>query len=234
MTDKINSNDDSGKNINPEYESLINSLIADGYLKTPEIIEAFKKIDRVDFVSKEYKGEAYGNYPLPIGFDQTISQPLTVAFMLELLQPKKGERILDIGAGSGWQTALLGSCVGETGKVVGVERIFALAEKAKKNIAKYNFIEKGIVEILCADGSEKIENQAAFDKIIAAASADEIPGVWKEEISIGGRIVAPVGQSVVVLEKESSGDFSSKEFFGFSFVPLITAEGQLKEKQEEK
>ncbi len=221
MSNKINSNDNLEKNINPEYENLINSLIVDGYLKTPEIIEAFKKIDRINFVLKEHKGEAYGNYPLPIGFEQTISQPLTVAFMLELLQPKKGERILDIGAGSGWQTALLGFCVGETGKVIGVERIFALAEKAKKNIAKYSFIKKGIVEILCADGSEKIEGQAAFDKIIAAASADEIPEAWKQEISIGGRIVAPVGQSIVVLEKESSGNFSSKEFFGFNFVRLI-------------
>ena len=90
-----------------DYEDLINSLIKDGYLKTPEIIEAFKAIDRTDFVPEECKDDACVNAPLPIGFDQTISQPLTVAFMIELLEPKAGEKILEIGAGSGWQTAIL-------------------------------------------------------------------------------------------------------------------------------
>src|SRR3989344_7686174 len=108
---------------NMEYENLIDSLIKDGYLKTPEIIEAFKAIDRANFVSNELKGDAYLNVPLSIGFGQTISQPLTVAFMLELLQPKKGEKILDVGAGSGWTIALLAFIVGDPpaggGKIIG-------------------------------------------------------------------------------------------------------------------
>ena len=116
-----------------EYENLIDSLIKDGYLKTPEIIEAFKAIDRANFVSNELKGDAYLNVPLSIGFGQTISQPLTVAFMLELLQPKKGEKILDVGAGSGWTIALLAFIVGDPpaggGKIIGVERIPELKEK---------------------------------------------------------------------------------------------------------
>ena len=97
----------------PEYENLINSLISDGYLKTPLLIEAFKNIDRQDFVPEEYKNSAYINEPLPIGFEQTISQPLTVAFLMELLEPKPGEKILDIGAGSGWSAALLAYVVGK-------------------------------------------------------------------------------------------------------------------------
>ncbi|MDP2934232.1 MAG: protein-L-isoaspartate O-methyltransferase, partial [bacterium] len=86
-------------------EELIKQLIKDGYLKTPLIIGAFEKIKREDFVPDDLKGEADINAPLPIGYGQTISQPLTVAFMLELLQPKPDDKILDIGSGSGWQTA---------------------------------------------------------------------------------------------------------------------------------
>src|SRR3989344_867492 len=104
-------------------EGLIQELLSGGYLKTPRIIDAFRLIDRADFVLPEYKDEACGNYPLPIGEGQTISQPLTVAFMLELLNPQPGEKILDIGAGSGWQTALLAEIVGPKGQIVAIERI---------------------------------------------------------------------------------------------------------------
>ena len=109
--------------MNPDYENLIESLIKDGYLKTQQVIDAFKKIDRTNFVPEECKGNACVNVPLPIGFNQTISQPLTVAFMLELLEPKAGEKILDVGAGSGWTAGLLAQLVGENGKVIAIERI---------------------------------------------------------------------------------------------------------------
>ena len=133
----------------PEYENLINSLISDGYLKTPLLIEAFKNIDRQDFVPEEYKNSAYINEPLPIGFEQTISQPLTVAFLMELLEPKPGEKILDIGAGSGWSAALLAYVVGKENlqseirnpKIIGIERLSELKEFAEKNLAKYGFID---------------------------------------------------------------------------------------------
>ena len=81
-------------------KALTAKLIRDGYLKTPQIIEAFLAVDRVDFAPKEYKNEAYGDYPLPIGYGQTISQPATVAFMLELLQPEAGDKVMDVGFGS--------------------------------------------------------------------------------------------------------------------------------------
>ena len=95
-------------------------------------MEAFKAIDRADFVPEKYKSEAYVNAPLPIDFGQTISQPLTVAFMLELLEPKAGEKILDVGCGSGWVSALLAQIVGEQGKIIAIERIPELKEIAEK------------------------------------------------------------------------------------------------------
>lgn len=205
-------------------ENLIKELIDEGYLKSPAIIEAFKAVDRADFVPAEYKNEAYGNYPLPIGLGQTISQPLTVAFMLELLEPQAGEKIFDVGAGSGWQTALLAHIVGRapSGKVIALERISGLAVMAQENVSKYSFLEKGIVRVVAGDASRGYETEAPFDKIIAAAAAKDIPPQWKEQLKVGGRIVAPVGQSIHVLDKEGQNKFSEKRHFGFSFVPLVT------------
>jgi len=206
-----------------DYENLIDSLIRDGYLKTPAIIEAFKNIDRADFVLDEYKNQAYVNAPLPIGFNQTISQPLTVAFMLELLEPKPNEKILDVGSGSGWTTALLAYLVGENGRVIGLERIPELVALSEKNISKYNFIKKGIVEIINSDGTKGYRKEAPYDRIIAGAAATgDVPIYWRRQLKIGGRIVAPVGNSVIVIDKISKNRYNQKEYFGFSFVPLIT------------
>jgi len=118
-------------------ESLISELIEQGYLKTPRIIRAFKKIDRADFVLPEFKNSAYLNVPLPIGHGQTISQPLTVAFMFELLQPEVGDKILDIGSGSGWTTALLAEIMSKMGKVFSIEIVPELCEFGEGNVRKY-------------------------------------------------------------------------------------------------
>lgn len=208
------------KGMNWTKEKLAEALIKDGYLKTPAVIEAFKNIDRKDFVPEEHQKEAYGNYPLPIGFGQTISQPLTVAFMLELLEVKAGDKILEIGSGSGWQTALLASLVG-SGKVVALERITELESMTRRNVGRYNFIEKGVVAVILSDGSKGYPAEAPYDKIIAAASAENVPVAWREQLKIGGRIVAPVRHSIIVLDKISPTEFKQKEYFGFSFVPLV-------------
>lgn len=190
-------------------------------MKTPLIIEAFRKIKREDFVVDELKGEASVNAPLPIGYGQTISQPLTVAFMLELLQPQPKDVILDVGSGSGWQTALLAYCVGKTGKIIGIELLSDLAEFGKRNIAKYNFISKGTVEIVSGDGSKGFLREAPFDKIISAASARKLPEEWKKQLMVGGRLVAPIGESIWLIVKKSDKEFEGTEFPGFVFVPLI-------------
>ncbi|MBI2013659.1 MAG: protein-L-isoaspartate O-methyltransferase [Candidatus Colwellbacteria bacterium] len=201
-------------------EKLIEGLISAEYLKTSRIIEAFRAVDRADFVPKEYQSEAYGNYPLSIGEGQTISQPLTVAFILELLQPQIGDKVLDVGAGSGWQTALIAYCVGEKGKVVAVERIKSLKDMADSNIKKYPKLAKR-AEVILGDGSKGYKPGAPYDKIIAAASGEDMPDAWRAQLKIHGRIVAPVQNSIVVWDKIDDKQFKKQEYSGFSFVPLI-------------
>src|SRR4030042_213383 len=168
--------------------TLIDSLIKEGWLKTPKIIEAFRKIKRIDFLPEDMKDLSEMNEALPIGFDQTISQPLVVAFMLELLEPEEGVKILDVGSGSGWTTALLAEIVGQKGKVIAMEIVPELKEFGEKNAAKYNFTEKGMAEFLCADGSKAYEKEAPYNKILASATAVSLPEPWKEQLKIGGRI----------------------------------------------
>jgi protein-L-isoaspartate(D-aspartate) O-methyltransferase len=199
-------------------DELIKELIDDGYLKTPRIIEAFKKIDRQDFVPEEYQADAYINAPLPIGFSQTISQPLTVAFMLELLEPKTGEKILDVGSGSGWTTALLSEIAGLAGRVWGVERIPELVDFGQKNLAKYKFKN---AEIVLSGAEIGLPDKAPFDKILVSAAAEKIPEELKNQLKAGGRMVIPIQNKVTLLEKISGANFKIKEFSGFSFVPLI-------------
>jgi protein-L-isoaspartate(D-aspartate) O-methyltransferase len=202
-------------------KKLIQELIKQGWLKSPKIIEAFFKIKREDFLPENLKYIAYLNEALPIGYGQTISQPLVVAFMLEKLEPRAGEKILDIGSGSGWTTALLAEIVGERGKVIAIEVIPELVEFGKKNVAKYNFIEKGIVEFVCFDGTKGYPKEAPYDKILCSASAKKLPETWKEQLKIGGKIVTPIGTSIWVFEKIKKDEFLSKEYPGFAFVPLV-------------
>lgn len=218
--------------------SLPNALIEEGWLKTKRIIEAFERIKRVDFLPQDLKDLAEINEALPIGFGQTISQPLVVAFMLEKLEPKLGDKILDVGSGSGWTTALLAYIVSQsqtsnlksqkhnsklkTGKVIAIEIIPELMEFGKKNVAKYNFIEKEIVQFICADGSKGYQKEAPFDRILCSASLQtEIPKAWKEQLKIGGKIVTPLASSIWVLKKKSENEFEKLEYPGFAFVPLI-------------
>ena len=202
--------------------ALIDNLIAEGWLKTPRIIEAFRKIKRVDFLPEDIKNLAELNEALPIGWGQTISQPLVVAFMIEQLDPQPGDKILDVGSGSGWTTALLAEIVGLQGKIIAIDIVPELVEFGKNNIEKYNFIEKGIVECVCADGSKGYQKEAPFDRILVSAAAEALSPAWKEQLRIGGRIVTPIGSSIWRFTKKSEKDFEEIEYPGFAFVPLIT------------
>jgi protein-L-isoaspartate(D-aspartate) O-methyltransferase len=217
---------------------LVDSLIAEGWLKTSEIIRAFKAIKRVDFLPDDIKDLAELNEALPIDYGQTISQPLTVAFMMELLQPQPGDKILDIGSGSGYTTALLAAVVSQKskvksqnynpkfksddGKVIGIETISGLVEFGRENVAKYNFIEKGIVQIVCDDGAKGCEPEAPYDRILVSASTQkDIPKAWKEQLKPGGRLVCPINNSIWLIIKKGENDFEQIEYPGFVFVPLV-------------
>jgi len=207
-------------------KNLTNKIIGEGYLQSKSIIEAFEKINRADFVPEMLREEAEINAPLPIGYGQTISQPATVAFMLELLMPKKGDKIMDVGSGSGWQTALLSQITGKYGKVFGIEKIAQLAEFGENNLKKYNYISRGIAKILCQDGVTGLPEQAPFDKIVVAAAARKIPEALLVQLKKGGRLIIPVEdveglQNIVLIEKEVKNKFKKTIFPGFVFVPFV-------------
>lgn len=198
-------------------ENLINNLVQAGILNTTEIIDAFKKIDRVNFVLPEHKNEAYEDYPLSIGYNATISQPTTVAFMLEILEPRAGEKILDVGSGSGWTTALLSDLVGSGGNIYSTELINELVEFGRKNISKYGFDKTRIIQAEKTIGWRK---QAPYDKILVSASAEILPEELVGQLKKGGRLVIPILNSVWQIDKDQAGKITKKEFPGFVFIPL--------------
>ncbi len=205
--------------------TLIQQLIDQGHLKTKRIIRAFKKIKRRDFVLKELQGEAEENYALSIGHGGTISQPLTVVFMIELLDPQPGQKILDIGSGSGWVTALLAEIVGENGQVFALERIPELKEFGEKNTSKYNFVSSGRAIFITGDGYKGLPDKVPFDRIHVAAAVDNVPEELLKQLTIGGKLVIPEGvdlQDIVLIERIAENEYKRKSFSGFVFVPLIS------------
>ncbi len=198
-------------------KELIQSMQNSGVLRTPRIIHAFEKIDRKYFVPEGFEEEIYVDAPLPIGKGQTISQPSTVAFMLELLEPQEGDSILDIGSGSAWTTALLCEIVTETGSVIGMDRVDILVEAGKKKLSQFEFkhchIEKA--------GDKLGKPGEKFDKILVSASAPEIPVELFDQLKIGATMVIPVGNSIFKFKKLSDTKIQKEEYAGFVFVPLI-------------
>lgn len=198
-------------------KELIDHLILTGILQTKAIIDALSAIDRRDFIRPEFLNEPYGDHPLPIGYGQTISQPYTVVFMLELLQPQKGDAVLDVGSGSGWTTALLAHIIQEEGNVLGMEIVPELVEFGRNNLAKYDLPNAKIIQ-----AGDKIGRAGEqFDKILVSASAHQMPVELIKQLKIGGKMVIPVQFSIFSIDKVSTEQVAINEYYGFSFVPLI-------------
>ncbi|MEB3773755.1 MAG: protein-L-isoaspartate(D-aspartate) O-methyltransferase [Desulfurococcales archaeon] len=201
---------------------LVNLLRELGYIRSRRVEEALLKVPREEFVPPEYRGLAYEDRPLPIGYGQTISAPSIVAYMTELLDPGPGMKVLEVGTGSGYQAAVLAELVGEEGHVWSIERIPELAEWARGNLERTGYGDR--VTVIVGDGSLGYPKAAPYHRIIVTAAAPAIPPPLEEQLMEGGRIVAPVGdmiaQDLVVGEKRG-GAMVYRRDIGVIFVPLV-------------
>ncbi|MGV3484400.1 MAG: protein-L-isoaspartate(D-aspartate) O-methyltransferase [Planctomycetaceae bacterium] len=188
------------------------------------VLNAMRAVPREEFVPKALREFAYDDGPLPIGADQTISQPYIVAYMIAALGLRGGERVLEIGCGSGYAAAVLAKIAGE---VYTVERIKSLAEQAAVKLGELNYSN---VHVLHGDGTRGWPEHAPFDAIVVAAGAPEVPESLKAQLKVGGRLVIPVGdsldgQELVRVTRQSESQYVVEDIAEVRFVPLIGAEG---------
>lgn len=188
-------------------------------VKDRRLLEAMLRVERHLFVPPEYAHEAYEDYPLPIGKNQTISQPYVVAAMTDALELKGHERVLEVGTGSGYQAAVLAELSRE---VYTVERDEDLMGKAKNLLFRMNYKN---IHFKVGDGTLGWEEKAPFDRIIVTAAAPEIPPPLKDQLSVGGILVIPIGerfsQVLLRVKKEEEEVFEVEELFECAFVPLV-------------
>jgi len=205
-------------------ERLVASLKREGRIKTLEVEKAFLEVSRENFVPEMMKNYAYLDIPLEIGNSQTISAPHMVAIMCEALDIKKGQSILEIGAGSGYHAAIVSKIVGEKGHIYTVERFSSLAKRAKKNLENAGIKN---VTVETGDGSEGLPQHAPYERIYVTCAAPEIPRPMVDQLKDRGKMLVPVGRLICNLELiEKKGDkFTSKGICGCSFVPLIGKHG---------
>ncbi len=196
----------------------------------PRVMEAMARVPRHEFVPEESRVYAYDNGPLPIGFGQTVSQPFIVALMTDLLEPGEEDVVLEVGTGSGYQTAVLAELVK---KVYSIEIIAELAEKARERLQRLGYTN---VEIKVGDGYFGWPEHAPFDGILVTAAAPEIPRPLIDQLKPGGRLVIPVGdpfgyQMLKVVRKDEKGDIQIRDVLGVAFVPL-TGDGVEKSRKK--
>lgn len=203
--------------------NLLLDQIATDQSISAHVIDAMREVPRQFFVEDYQQEEAYEDKPLPIEGGQTISQTTTVAIQTNLLNVKKGDKVLEIGSGSGYQAAILHQmgC-----KVYSIERLERLHNLAKKNLTKIGF-EKDIV-LIHGDGFEGLPGFAPFDGIVVTCGAAQMPEKLKEQLSVGGRLVVPVGkdmQEMMVVEMIDENIFETTNAGFFKFVPMIKGTG---------
>ncbi len=207
-----------------EREKLVNMLKKEGRIKTKEVEQAFLEIPREEFIPNIIKKHAYVDTPLEIGKGQTISAPHMVAIMCEALDIKKDQKILEIGAGSGYHAAVVSKLVGDNGHVYTIERFPELAENAKKNLEKTKIKN---VKVINGDGSIGLSEYAPYDRIYVTCAAPKIPPPLLEQLKDTGKLLIPVGQMICTLNLVEKKDdkIIIKDLGGCAFVPLVGKHG---------
>ena len=207
-------------------DRMVERQIAARGLDDPKLLAAFRAVPREQFVSADYAGYAYQDSPLPIESGQTISQPYIVALTIYAAGIGPGDKVLEVGAGSGYAAAVIGQIAGE---IVAIERHHELVELARQRMKRLGY---GNVQIFEGDGTLGWPLEAPFDAIVAAASGSHVPQSWIAQLKLGGRIVMPLGsphgvQSLVKVTKQGDGTLIQEDLGGVRFVPLIGAVGFL-------
>ena len=207
-----------------EREAMVERQLRRRGITEPDILDAFRAVHREEFVSLNQAHLAYGDHPLPIEAGQTISQPYIVALMIQAAAIKPGDRVLEVGAGSGYAAALI-SRIAE--KVIAIERQHELVEVARERLRRLGY---GNVEIVEGDGTKGWRDEAPYDAILAAASGSHVPRSLVEQLAPNGRIVMPVGdpglvQDLIKVTKQEDGIVKQESLCGVRFVPLIGEEG---------
>ncbi|HSY99281.1 MAG TPA: protein-L-isoaspartate(D-aspartate) O-methyltransferase [Terriglobales bacterium] len=205
-----------------QRRSMVESQLRGRGIRDERVLAAMFRVPRHEFVSEEHRDQVYEDHPIPIGEGQTISQPYIVAIMLEALALNPSDTVLEIGTGSGYQTALLSEL---TRQVYSVERHEALARAARATLARLGFNN---VEVFVGDGSRGLPDRAPFDAIVVSAAAPQIPPPLFEQLREGGRMVIPVGPAhaqELQLVRKHEGQPVVTSMEGCRFVPLIGSEG---------
>ena len=201
-------------------ELMVKSQIRDRGVRDPGVLEAMNSVQRHEFVPERYRDKAYGDHPLPIGHGQTISQPYIVAFMTELLELKPGDKVFELGTGSGYQAAVASLVAGS---VYTMEIYRELAEPARERLRSLGFNN---IHARHGDGYHGWPEEAPFDGIIVTAAADHIPPPLIEQLKPGGRLIIPLGslftvQQLVLVTKDLKDSISEQPIIAVRFVPLL-------------
>ncbi|MHC1568754.1 MAG: protein-L-isoaspartate O-methyltransferase [Candidatus Syntropharchaeia archaeon] len=200
-----------------EREGMVTSLRF--YHISERVLEAMRRVPRHLFVPEDLKSQAYVDKPLPIGSDQTISAPHMVGIMCDLLDLKERQKVLEIGAGSGYHAAVVSELIGKEGHVYTVERLKSLAETAEKNLKEAGYEN---VTIVVGDGSLGLPEYAPYDRINVTCAAPDVPPPLLDQLKVGGKMVIPIGreyQDLYLIEKRD--EIRKKKECGVMFVPLI-------------
>lgn len=211
-----------------ERQNMVEILWNNGYITTISVREAMLKVHREEFMPPANKKYAYIDQPFPIGEGQTISAPHMVAIICEKLALEKGMKILEIGAGFGYNAAVVAELIGPEGHLYTTERIESLAKTAEDNLKRAGYHK--CVTVIYKDGTKGYKDKAPYDRIYATASAPEVPEPLKEQLKIGGRLLIPVGshnffQELICIIRESEEQFKTYKLGGVAFVPMIGKHG---------